>query len=126
MLAAPGCATSASGRVRGAGHAKGPDATLLGEYVRSLPLGSAVRVERAGGGNLRGTLLRATDRSVVIQPLTRIPEPPIEIPVTELLSVTPGSAGRGVSIGKAIAAGAAAGAGGALAVFLILVAVYSD
>jgi hypothetical protein len=82
-------------------------------------------VERTAGGSLRGTLIKATDRSVVVQPKTRLPEPPVEVALGDVLSVTPDSP-RGPHIGKAIAAGAAAGAGAAFAVFMIIVAAYDD
>jgi hypothetical protein len=70
-------------------------------------------------------LIRATDRSVVILPRTRIPEPPVEVALSDVLSVIPESP-RGSNIGKAIAAGAAAGAGATFAVFMIIVALYDD
>jgi hypothetical protein len=125
-LVAPGCATARGGRVPTTGpSADAANHSLLADYVQTLTLGSAVRVERTAGGSLRGTLIKATDRSIVVQPRTRLPEPPIEVPLGDVLSVTPESS-RGPNIGKAIAAGAAAGAGAALAVFLVIVAAYSD
>jgi hypothetical protein len=74
---------------------------------------------------LRGTLMKATADAIVVQPRTRLPEPPIEIPLAEVLTVTPES-GNGGSIGKAIAAGVAAGAGAALVTFFVLLSIFSD
>jgi hypothetical protein len=126
VLVAPGCATARATRVQTPGHSTAPaDQSILAEYVQKLTPGSAVRVERTGGKNVRGTLIKATDRSVVVQPRTRLPEPPVEVALDEVLSVTPESP-RGANLAKAIAAGAAAGAGAALGIFLILVAAYSD
>lgn len=126
VLSSPGCATtgvipSAQTPVRGAVA----EASVLSEYVQRLPPGSTVRVERTTGKALQGTLMKATDRSVVIQPRTRIPEPPVEVALTDVRSVTPESP-EGRNMGRAIAVGAAAGAGAALAVFLIIVAAYAD
>jgi hypothetical protein len=127
VLVAPGCATTTRAtRVQTPGHSTAAaDQSMLAEYVQKLMPGSAVRVERTAGGSLRGTLIRATDRSVVIQPRTRIPVPPVDVPLSDVLSVIPESP-RGSNFAKAVAAGAAAGAGAALGIFLILVAAYSD
>jgi hypothetical protein len=125
-LVAPGCATTRATRVQTTGPSAGAtNHSMLAEYVQKLTPGSVVRVERTAGGSLRGTLIKATDRSVVVQPRTRLPEPPVEVALGDVLSVTPESP-RGLNIGKAIAAGAAAGAGAAFAVFMIIVAAYDD
>ncbi len=126
MLAAPGCATTRATRVQMPGHSTAAaDQSMLSEYVQKLTPGSAVRVDRTAGGSVRGTLIRATDRSVVVQPRTRIPVPPVDVPLSDVLSVIPETP-RGTNFAKAIAAGAAAGAGAALGIFFILVAAYSD
>src|SRR3954468_14804006 len=83
---------------------------VLAEYVQKLAPGTEVRVARATGHSVRGTLIKGTDRSVVIQPKTRIAEPLVEIPLSDVLQVTPERHGSG-GIGRAIGAGAAAGAG---------------
>jgi hypothetical protein len=102
-----------------------PDRAVLAEYVQKLPPGTAVRVDRAGARAIRGTLMKATGDSVFLQPRTRIPEPPVEIPLDDVVSVTPETRSGG-HIGRAIGAGAAAGAGAALAVFLVIVAAFGD
>jgi hypothetical protein len=99
--------------------------TVIAEYVQKLPLGAAVRVERARGRALRGTLLKATERSLILQPRTRLPEPPVEVPLSEVLSVVPEST-NGANLAKAIGIGVAAGAGAALGVFLIILAALGD
>jgi hypothetical protein len=122
VLVSPGCATTRATRVQTTAPA---DQSVLAEYVQKLTPGSAVRVERTGGKSVRGTLLKATERSVVVQPRTRLPEPPVEVAIGDVLSVTPESP-RGANLAKAIAAGAAAGAGAALGIFLIIIAAYND
>jgi hypothetical protein len=99
---------------------------VMAEYVQKLPPGTAVRVVRAQGRSVRGTLVKATGERVFIQPATRLPEPIMEIPIGDVLSVTPQSRQGGGNIGRAIGAGAAAGAGAALAVFLVIVAAFGD
>ncbi len=123
-LAAPGCASSGAGRVATMPEQR-PDSTVLADYVQKLPLGSPVRVELAGGRTVRGTLINATAQSLVVQARTRIPEPPIEVPLADVLRVTPDSNG-GSNLAKIIGAGVAAGVGGALVVFAVLIALYSD
>ena len=93
-VAAPGCA---SARLNHAGVAvasapdpgQGVDPATLADYLKTLPLGKTIRVERVDGRSLRGTLLKVTDRSLTFQEKTRIPEPAIEIPFSEILRVTP-------------------------------------
>ena len=125
-LTASGCATAGGPPVKtGPAEARQvQDLSVMVEYVQRLSPGTQVRVERATGKSLRGTLMKATADAIVIQPRTRIPEPAVEVPMGDIVSVTPDAAGGGFSLAKAIGAGAAAGAGAALAVFLVLVAIY--
>jgi hypothetical protein len=124
VLAGQGCAAAVQGVAPRAPLEPG-DRAVLADYVQRLPPGAAVRVDRAAGRTVRGTLLKATPNTIVVQPRTRLPEAPVEIPLDDVLAVTPEADDRG-RFGTAIAAGAAAGAGAALAVFFILVAVFSD
>lgn len=117
------CATAGGHRVQPAQQPVNP--ALLAEYVQKLPLGETVRVDRLTGATVRGTLMKATAELVVLQPRTRVPVPPVEIPLTDVARIAPDNGG-GTSIAKAIGAGVAAGAAGALAVFFILVAIYAD
>ena len=121
-----GCASTGAARVA----TVTPDATasraVLAEFVQGLPAGAAVRVDRASGRSVRGTLLKATPDRLFVQPRTRLPEAMIEIPMTDVLSVTPETRGGNSHIGRAIGVGAAAGAGAALAVFLVILATVSD
>ena len=126
-VGATGCATTGG---RGVSVAPGADRQagtrdVLAEYVRSLAPGSPIKVGRTDGGSARGTLMKVTDQMLILQPRTRIPEPPVQIALNDVLSVTPDST-RGTSLGKAIGIGIAAGAGAALAVFMIIAAIYAD
>jgi hypothetical protein len=122
-IAASGCATAGS---RVTPQTEPVSATpAIAEFVQKLPLGSAVHVDRRGGRSVRGTLLKATPDLVIVQPRTRLPEPPVEITMADIVRVQPESS-NGRSLGKAIGVGAAAGAGAALGVFLILLAIFAD
>ena len=126
LLATGGCATTGAATTASVTSGLGTSVvqSVLVEYVQKLPPGTDVRVGRARGHSVRGTLLRATDRSIFIQPRTRVAEPMVEIPIVDVVEVTPAQHGNGV--GRAIGAGAAAGAAATLAIFLIMFAVYGD
>jgi hypothetical protein len=100
-----------------------PNRNVLVEYVQKLPPGTLVRVVRSQHGSMRGTLLKATDQSLFIQPKTRLPEPLVEVPLDDVVGVTPEPQG-GNGIGRAIGAGAAAGAAASVAIFLIIIAAF--
>jgi hypothetical protein len=125
---ASGCATTGGSRLavtppaQNGAPAKGEQA-VLAEYVQRLPAGMRVRVDRTGGEVVKGTLMKASDAGIVVQRRTRVPEPPLEIPMADVLAVTPESSN---GIAKAIGIGAAAGAAAALGTILILVAAFSD
>ena len=114
-LAAPGCATTGttgavvapSSGVTVANHA------VLAEYVQRIPLGSPVLVQFTNGKELRGTLMKATEQNVIVQPKTRVPEPALEIPLGEVMGVAveskKGSLARSIGIGAAVGVGAAVG-----------------
>lgn len=125
-LAVPGCAST---RATGAVVATSPtglqpaDRAVLAEYVQRLPLGAIVRVNLTDGRELRGTLMKATEASVIVQPRTRVPEPPVEVPLRNVIGVTLDKKGGG-SLAKAIGVGAAAGVGAAVGFILILIAAF--
>jgi len=125
-LLCSGCATSAGGQLASAPavNTARADQALFASYVKQLPIGSRVRVGLTGGTTVRGTLMKTDDREIVVQPRTRIPEPPIEIALDRVVAVD--LENNGNNVGKTIGIGFGAGAAGALAVFLILVAVFSD
>lgn len=103
----------------------GANAVVI-EYVRQLPPGTNVRVDRASERGVRGTLLKVGDQTLVVQPRTRIVVAPVEIPLADVTRVTVDTGSGGTSFAKAIGAGIAAGAAAALAVILVAIAVASD
>jgi hypothetical protein len=100
------------------------DAALMASYVQQLPLGSRVRVSLSDGTVVRGTLIKAEGDPIAVQRRTRIPEPPLQIPLNTVRAVE--IERNGGTTGRAIAIGAAAGAGAALGVLLVLAAIFSD
>ena len=126
-LAAAGCATTGTTGTAPAYAGSQSNATrsVLVEYVQKLPPGTLVRVDRSQGGAVRGTLMKATDQSLFIQPKTRIAEPTLEVPFVTVVAVTPEQK-HGNSVGRAIGAGAAAGAAATLVIFLIAFAIAGD
>jgi hypothetical protein len=126
-LAAAGCATTGTTPTAPAyvGPPSNATRSVLVEYTQKLPPGTLVRVARSPGHSIRGTLMKATDQSLFLQPKTRIPEPTIEIPFDDVVAVTP-EPKNGNSVGRAIGAGAAAGAAAALSIILIIIAVAGD
>jgi hypothetical protein len=124
-LAAPGCATTGTtGAVTapGAGFAVA-NRSVLAEYVQRIPLGSPVLVQFTNGKEMRGTLMKATEQNVFVQPKTRIPEPPLEIPLTEVMGVAL-EPKKGGSVARSIAIGAGVGVGAAVGFILILIAAF--
>lgn len=121
-----GCASSGPRYVAAGPGPQTPvtDQRVMAEYVQQLPAGSRVRVERRQGGTLKGTLMKATAESIVMQKNTRVPEPPIEIAMGDVTRVT--VEGGGSSTAKAVGIGIAAGVGGVFAFFAILAAAFSD
>jgi hypothetical protein len=113
-LSASGCAMNHSARVQTAPAPAVSDATVLADFASQLKVGSDVRATITGNRTVRGTLLKRTDRAIVIQPRTRVAEPLMEVPFDELLALeqlTPssGSTGRAIAIGAGVGAGAAIG-----------------
>ena len=129
VLAAPGCAATArAARTPQTGVQTQKPATgghpVLAESVQQLPVGSRVAVTFDDNRRIRGTLLKATAETVVVQARTRVPEPPIEIKVERLQRVDLEK--EGGSVGRSMAIGAAVGAGTALGILLLLAAIFAD
>ena len=120
-LAAQGCASSGPPRVNT--PAASGDRGLLVDYVKRLPVGSRVKVSLSDGHTLKGTLMQASDSAIVVQRRTRIPEPPDSVAIERIAAVELESGG---GAGRSIWIGFAAGAGGAVAVLLVLAALFAD
>ena len=96
---------------------------MLADYVQRLSAGSKVRVEQTDGTSFRGTLMRATAQSILVQKNTRVPEAPVEIPLDRVTRVT---LDNGSSTGRSIVAGVSAGVAATFGVLLLLAALFSD
>ena len=120
-----GCASASGPRVATGPQPGVVDQAAMADYVQRLPAGSKVRVERTDGTSVRGTLMKATADAILVQKNTRVPEPPVDVPLAQVTRVTVESSG-GMSTGKAIGIGMAAGAGAIVAFFLILAATFND
>ncbi len=93
---------------------------VIADYVQKLPAGSDVKVELTNGKSLEGTLMAATERSVVVQRNTRIPEAPVTIALADVARVTLETGHSNPA--RSIAIGVASGAGAAVGAILILAA----
>jgi hypothetical protein len=100
------------------------DPALVASYVKQLPIGSRVRVGLTGGARIKGTLMTSNDREIVVQPRTRIPEPPLQIAMDRIVAVEL-ETNSNSNLGRTIGVGVAAGVGGTLAVFLVLAAIFA-
>src|SRR6476620_8689991 len=88
-LMTTGCASASGPRLAQASVAPNvQDGAVLADYVQRLPAGSRVRVERTNGNSLRGTLMKATPDSSVVQKNTRVPEEPVAVPLSDVTRVT--------------------------------------
>jgi hypothetical protein len=123
-LVAPGCASASGARVAQASQPRVQDTAVLAKYAQRIPAGSKVRVERIHGGSVRGTLMTASGDVLVVQKNTRVPEPPVEIPLAEVTRITLDTGGS--SVGKTIAVSIGAGVGATLGVLALLAALLGD
>ncbi len=118
-----GCAAATHGPMTT--PAAPPSTATMADYVQRIAAGSKVRVERTDGGSLKGTLMKATPDAITVQRNSRLPEPPIDIPIASIARVTL-ETGGGTSTGKAIAIGIASGVGVFLGILAILAASLDD
>jgi hypothetical protein len=121
-LVTTGCASAAGPRIAQAPAARVQDSGTLADYVQRLAAGSKVRVEKTDGTSFRGTLMKATPESILVQKNTRVPERPVEIPMDQLTRVT---LDTGSSMGKTVAIGVGAGVAATFGVLLILAAIFA-
>ena len=117
-LGGSGCASTIQTRMAQPPMTGSAMQARMADYVQQLPIGSRVRVERTTGGAIHGTLIGATADHVVIQRASRIPEPPVDVPLNDVTRI---EIEERTGIGKGIIIGAAVGAAATFG-FLILVA----
>jgi len=126
VLVVPGCATSQTPRVQAAPQSltRPTEQEVLSEFAAQLPLGSRVKATLDGNRTIRGTLVRRTDKAIVVQPRTRIPEPLVEVPFASLVALEQERPSNGT--GRAIAIGVGVGVGAALGMIFLLAALLGD
>ena len=122
-LAGTGCESASGTRIAQAPQPSIQDKTVLADYVQRLAAGAKVRVERTDGTSLRGTLMKATPQSIVVQKNTRVPEAPLEIPLDQLTRVTIDS---GSSMGKTVGIAVGVGVAATFGIFAIIAALIGD
>jgi hypothetical protein len=119
-----GCASASGARIAASPQPPAIDRGVMAEYAQRIAPGSKVRVERTDGHAMRGTLMKAGPDSITVQRNTRVPEPPVEIPIATIARLTldqPSS-----SVGRNIAIGVASGVGATFGVLLLLAAIWGD
>jgi hypothetical protein len=137
LVAAPGCSVRLGSRasldapLRAAldnrlpsRHAQTPAAgpAITRDYAERLQVGARVRVALRGGASFSATYMGVEGDAIRVQKRTRIPEPPIIIPLADLTLLALEQNGGGDQIWKPLLAGVAAGAGVFLTLLLIAVA----
>ena len=123
LVASSGCASAGARTRAGFPGLQPEERRLTATYVRQIPVGSRIRLRHATLGVVKGVLVQGDADPVVIQRRTRIPEPPLQVPLSEIVALeldTSSGAGRAAAIGLAT------GTGAALGVFLVLVAIFAD
>ena len=123
-LMAGGCASASGPRVPADPQPPAIDRSVMAEYAQRLPAGSKVRVDRTNGPSIRGTLMKATSDSIVVQRDTRVPEAAMEIPMGNITRLTLDHGGS--STGKNVAIGIVSGVGATFGVLLLLAAIWAD
>ena len=122
-LVSTGCASVAGPRT--APVTPSQDNSAIADYVQRLAPGSKIRVEQSNGASFRGTLMKATPQAIVVQKNTRVPEPPVEVPLNQVMRVTLNTS-NGSSVGKTVAIGVGVGVAAFFGIVGILAAIYSD
>jgi hypothetical protein len=118
------CASASGGR--GAMQTRAVvDPAMMADYVQRIPAGSRVRLEQSNGDVIRGTLMKTSSQSVVVQRSTRVPEPPMEVPLSSVARLTLDTH-EGTSMAKAVAIGIASGVGAFFAIIAIVAATFDD
>jgi hypothetical protein len=92
------------------------EAAAFKEMAAAIPLGSRVKLQTKAGRRLTATLMSVTDDAVVVKRESRVPEPAVTVPFSEVARLQREEK-SGLSIGKAIGIGLAAGAGAILVLF---------
>jgi len=91
----------------------------LRSLAGGIPIGSRVKVQVREGRRMTATLMEVTNDAIVVQRVTRVPEPPVTVRFDELAALQRQDK-SGFTVGKAVGIGLAAGAGAILTLFAIM------
>ena len=91
----------------------------LKAMASDIPLGTRVRLQIREGRRLTATLMQVTAEGIVVQRVSRIPEPPVTVRFDELARFERQEK-TGFSVAKALGIGLAAGVGAILTLFAIV------
>lgn len=97
--------------------------TVVGEFVRRLPIGTNVRMQLDDGAKVKGLLMGIADGHALIKVRTRIPEPPVRI---DLSRVADADVVQGNNFAKGMAIGVAVGVGSVFAFLAMMAAMLGD
>lgn len=115
--AGPTSARAATGQARA-------DAADMRKYAQALPPGTVLAVRTAAGRSFEGALMDAEAEALLLQPRTRVPEPPVRIPYSDVQAIELKPVSRSAS--GVFWAAFAGGAAGILAVLVTMVALVDD
>lgn len=101
-----------------AGNVYAQEADNWRRVAEAVPLGTKVKVRTLEGKKVSGTLMRVDTSSVMVKKNTRVPEPAVLVPFTDI-STLEKDTGSNVNVAKAILIGAGVGAGVLLTMFAI-------
>ncbi len=118
-----GCATRHTTMALPAGSPQ--ESQALSASVARIPIGTRLRVDLTSGERVRGTLMRVSDTSMLVNRRTRVPEPPVEIAFSDVQGFDIDQGGPG-NVAKIIALSAAAGAAVAVGTMWLLAAILID
>jgi hypothetical protein len=124
-LALNGCAARGSffqehGTAQARDRLAGPSESYV-KYIKSLPVGSHVKVALRDGERIDAVLVAADDSGVLLQPRTRIPEPERHVDISEIATIELHTS-HGMGVGKAILIGVAAGGAAILTILFVAIA----
>jgi hypothetical protein len=101
-----------------------PSSDYWFRYADKLPIGSTVQIRTNDGKRFTAILAVVDQNGIVVDPKTRVPEPPRRISFDQLQQLQLKQ--NGSSAAKAAAIGVATGAATFFGIFLISIAAYSD
>ena len=94
----------------------------LKRMVTAIPPGTRVKLQTTAGRRMTATLMAVDADGVIVKRASRLPEPAVTVPFTELARLERDEKG-GFSVAKAVGIGLASGAGAMLTLFAIALSI---